>query len=150
MPSPNESPKPRAFRKFEMPAQKKPVDQAFDAEAGPELVTKLAAPTRRVNLPVGSATVIADRVFRWAMLACALSIIAIVILILFELFSKSKLSIAKFGFHFFLGTVWDPVAGEFGAFPFLYGTIVSSFLALLIAVPLSLGVAVFVTEMCPR
>jgi phosphate transport system permease protein len=146
MPPPNEMPKLPAFRKFEMPTQNKPLRKPIDAETGnvQEMVR-----ARRVNLPVGRGTLIADGVFRWAMLGCALSIIAIVILILFELFSKSQLSITKFGFGFFIGKVWDPVAGEFGALPFLYGTIVSSLLALLIAVPLSLGVAVFVTEMCP-
>jgi phosphate transport system permease protein len=149
MPSPDESPTKGPFRKFEMPAEKKPSRETFDAEAKPELVETVPH-TRRFNLTAGRTTLIADGVFRWAMLACALSIIAIVILILTELFSKSKLSIAKFGFSFFLGKVWDPVAGDFGAFPFLYGTIVSSLLALVIAVPLSLGVAVFVTEMCPR
>lgn len=84
------------------------------------------------------------------MLACSLSIIAILGLIIYELGNKSKLSIAAFGFKFFTGSTWDPVSGVFGALPFIYGTIVSSLLALLIAVPLALGVAVFVTEMCPR
>ena len=45
---------------------------------------------------------------------------------------------------------WDPVNGDFGALPFIYGTLVSSLLALLLAVPLSVGVAVYITEMCPR
>jgi phosphate transport system permease protein len=55
-----------------------------------------------------------------------------------------------FGFKFFAGHEWDPVNEQFGAMPFIYGTLVSSFLALLIAVPLSIGVAVFTTEMCPK
>jgi phosphate transport system permease protein len=54
-----------------------------------------------------------------------------------------------FGFKFFAGHDWDPVNEQFGALPFVYGTLVSSLLALLIAVPLSIGVAVFTTEMCP-
>ena len=91
-----------------------------------------------------------DNGFRYAMLACSLSVLAIVGLLLFELINRSKLSIHQFGFKFFTGSEWDPVAGQFGAFPFIYGTLVSSLVALLIAVPLSIGVAVYVTEMCPR
>jgi len=122
MPPPNEMPKPPAFRKFEMPTQPKPSRQPKDSESGKDQENVRA---RRIHLPVGRGTLIADGVFRWGMLGCALSIIAIVVLILFELFSKSQLSITKFGFGFFIGKVWDPVAGEFGALPFLYGTIVS-------------------------
>jgi phosphate transport system permease protein len=91
-----------------------------------------------------------DTGFRYAMLACSFSILLIVGLLLLELSSRSRLSIAQFGFKFFTGSAWDPVAGQFGALPFIYGTLVSSLIALVIAVPLAVGVAVFVTEMCPR
>lgn len=91
-----------------------------------------------------------DAGFRYAMLACSLSVIAVVGLLLYELITKSHLTIAKFGFRFFTGSNWDPVAGDFGAFPFIYGTVVSSVLSLLIAVPLAVGLAVFVTEICPK
>jgi phosphate transport system permease protein len=84
------------------------------------------------------------------MLVCALSIFAIVVLILFELITRSRLTIDKFGLGFFFHSSWDPVNGNFGALPFLYGTIVSSFVGLLIAVPLAIGVAIFLTEMCPK
>jgi phosphate transport system permease protein len=83
------------------------------------------------------------------MLLCALTIFAIVLLILFELITGSKLTIQKFGMSFFFGSAWDPVNGNFGALPFIYGTVVSSLLALAIAVPLAVGVAIFLTEMCP-
>jgi phosphate transport system permease protein len=63
---------------------------------------------------------------------------------------NSRLSIDKFGFAFLTGRSWNPVTGQFGALPFIYGTIVSSLIALLIAVPLSLGVAVFLVEQAPR
>jgi len=92
----------------------------------------------------------ADEAFRYATLACAVSILAIVGLIFYELVDKSQLSIGQFGWKFFTGTNWDPVAGDFGALPFVYGTLVSSAISLIIAVPLGVGVAVFVTEMCPR
>jgi len=62
---------------------------------------------------------------------------------------KSKLSIAQFGFSFLTSRQWNPVKGEFGALPFIYGTVVSSAIALLIAVPLSLGIAVFLVEQAP-
>ena len=92
----------------------------------------------------------ADRVFFFAMLACALSIIAIVCLIVYELVTKSNLSWHAFGLKFFFRSEWDPVNDQYGALPFVYGTIVSSALALLIAVPLAVGVAVYITEMSPR
>jgi phosphate transport system permease protein len=84
------------------------------------------------------------------MLACGLCVLALVGLILFELVSGSSLSWHAFGLKFFFRSEWDPVNEQFGALPFVYGTLVSSFLALLIAVPLAIGVAVFITEMCPR
>ncbi len=93
---------------------------------------------------------ILDVLFRNALLVCALSILAVMVLFFYELASRSQLTIAKFGLHFFIGNTWDPVAGDFGAMPFIYGTLVSSLLALVLAVPLAVGVAVFVTELCPR
>jgi phosphate transport system permease protein len=93
---------------------------------------------------------VADRAFYFAMLGCALSVIAIVGLIVYELITKSNLSWHAFGLKFFFRSEWDPVNDQFGALPFVYGTIVSSALALLIAVPLAVGVAVYITEMSPR
>ena len=84
------------------------------------------------------------------MLACALSVIALVGLIVYELVTKSRLSWHAFGLKFFFRSEWDPVNDQFGALPFVYGTLVSSALALLIAVPLAIGVAVYITEMSPR
>jgi phosphate transport system permease protein len=92
----------------------------------------------------------ADGAFRGTMVVCALSIFAIVVLIATELVMRSQLSIHKFGIQFFFRQAWDPVSGDFGALPFIYGTLVSSFLALLLAVPLAIGVAIFLTEMCPN
>ena len=84
------------------------------------------------------------------MLLCASSIFAIVLFILFILIARSRLSLVQFGFKFFTRSAWDPVSGDFGALSFIYGTLATSFLALLMAVPLALGVAVFLTELCPR
>lgn len=96
------------------------------------------------------ASVAGDGTFRWLMMACAFSIFGIVALIAFELIQRSQLTIREFGLSFFFRTDWDPVTGSYGAMPFIFGTLVSSFLALLIAVPLSVGLAIFLTEMCPR
>jgi phosphate transport system permease protein len=104
---------------------------------------------RKYLLSRGSSA-LADRGFRWLMVLCALSIFAIVALIATELVMRSRLSIAKFGLHFFFGRAWDPVNGNYGALPFIYGTLVSSIVALIIAVPLAIGLAIFITEMCPK
>ena len=105
---------------------------------------------QRISLKSSFAARMTDTGFRWAMLACSLSVLVIVGLLLWELISRSKLSIAQFGFKFFTGSAWDPVSGQFGALPFIYGTLVSSLVALVIAVPLAVGVAVYVTEICPK
>lgn len=84
------------------------------------------------------------------MLVCACSIFAIVIFIASILVLRSKLTLMQFGLKFFSSSEWDPVSGLFGAFPFIYGTLVTSMLALLMAVPLALGVAIFLTELCPK
>ncbi len=113
---------------------------------------------RRYLLARGNSAV-ADQVFKVLMLLCAFSIFGIVVLILKELAQGSQLSLHAFGLKFLyktyfdpdtnLPSYWDPVNGYFSALPFIYGTLVSSFLSLLIAVPLALGVAIFLTEMCP-
>jgi phosphate transport system permease protein len=90
-----------------------------------------------------------DRIFQAAMLACGLAVLGLLVLIVYELVTRSALSWHAFGFKFFSGSDWDPVNEQFGALPFVYGTLVSSLLALIIAIPLSIGVAVFTTEMCP-
>src|SRR5438046_5607821 len=92
----------------------------------------------------------ADRSFFALILACGLCVLALVGLIVYELITKSSLSWHAFGLKFFFRSEWDPVNEQFGALPFVYGTIVSSVVALAIAVPLAIGVAVFITEMSPR
>jgi phosphate transport system permease protein len=84
------------------------------------------------------------------MLSCALCILALVGLIVYELVKGSQLSWHASGWKFLYHSDWDPVNDQYGALPFAYGTIVSSLLALAIAIPLAIGVAVFITEMCPR
>jgi phosphate transport system permease protein len=91
-----------------------------------------------------------DRFFKSAMTACGLAVLGVLVLIVYELVSGSRLSWHSFGFKFFAANEWDPVNEHFGALPFVFGTLVSSLLALIIAVPLAVGVAVFTTEMCPK
>ncbi|WP_260741750.1 phosphate ABC transporter permease subunit PstC [Tunturiibacter lichenicola] len=93
---------------------------------------------------------LADDSFAAVMLICACSIFGIVIFIFGILVIHSKLSLVQFGWKFFTRQAWDPVSGDFGALPFIYGTLATSLLALCMAVPLALGVAVFITELCPR
>jgi len=108
----------------------------------------VAQPARPLlNAPSGA---FADRIFSYAMTACGLAVLGVLVLIVYELMLRSTLSWHAFGLKFFLANEWDPVNELFGALPFIYGTLVSSLLALVIAIPLSVGVAVFTTEMCPK
>jgi phosphate transport system permease protein len=92
---------------------------------------------------------VADQIFKYAMLLCGAAVLGTLVLIVYQLVLRSGPSWHAFGMKFFAGRDWDPVSEQFGALPFIYGTLVSSLLALIIAVPLSIGVAVFTTEMCP-
>jgi len=96
------------------------------------------------------ATAGVDLGFRLGTGALALLVCLIVVGIGAVLTHQSWLSIEKFGFGFWTGTTWDPVSGEFGAFPFIWGTLYSSALALAIATPIALGIAIFLSELSPR
>jgi phosphate transport system permease protein len=120
----------------------------FVASAEPVAAEGLPSPIRQY-LNTCSNGGLADNAFAALMLVCALSIFAIVLFILTILIVRSKLSLAQFGFGFFLRSAWDPVAGDFGALPFIFGTLATSLLALAIAVPLAMGVAIFLSELCP-
>jgi len=121
---------------------------------GPQPVeaTKVTAAPVPPVAPVlrASGGEIPDRLFQSAMTVCGLAILGVLVLIVYELISRSSLSWHAFGFKFFSISDWDPVNEQFGAVPFIYGTLVSSLVALVIAVPLAVGVAVFTTEMCPK
>ena len=90
-----------------------------------------------------------DALFRKACTAFGLAIVALLALLLYELVRGSSLSLATFGPGFAFQKVWDPVAQKFGAATFLYGTMVTSVIALLVAVPLGVGIAIFLVEMAP-
>ncbi len=82
-------------------------------------------------------------------LASAAAILVIVALIVGELWARSQPTVKTFGWHFLTTSTWDPNGGKFGALPFVYGTCVTSFLALLLAVPLGIASSIFLAEMAP-
>ena len=91
-----------------------------------------------------------DRIYRIAITVFALCIPLLLALVAWELLSAGWPTFRRFGVSFLTSSEWDPVAGKFGAAPAIYGTIVSSLIALLIAVPLALGVSIFLSELSPR
>ncbi|HEY5513531.1 MAG TPA: phosphate ABC transporter permease subunit PstC [Geomonas sp.] len=107
----------------------------------PATTTANDAPARRVN---------GDLIFRAITTVFAFSILIILAIMLAEMTKESLPSIRKFGWRFVTNSEWDAVQGVFGALPYLYGSVVSSVLALLLATPLSIGAAVFITEICPK
>jgi len=90
-----------------------------------------------------------DLGFRIGIGVFAAALVIIVIGIGITLANDSWLSLQKFGLNFWRTSNWDPVAGDFGALPFIWGTLYSSVLALLMATPVALGIAVFISELCP-
>src|SRR5450755_375041 len=119
------------------------------AHAATERKASVSSVLQRIRTTQPRSSRLPDAAFKALILLTAASVFAIVVFVVWELVDKSRLSLHRFGIGFFFGHNWDPVNGDFGAMPFIFGTLVSSFLALLIAVPLSVGVAVYVTEMCP-
>ncbi len=91
-----------------------------------------------------------DRVFKAVLTLAALAAPILLAFLVYELWDGARLAIARYGFEFITSSTWDPVAEEFGAMPLIFGTLVSSLLALVIAVPLSLGVAIYLTEFAPK
>lgn len=91
-----------------------------------------------------------DRLFRGILILFGTLVLAVAFIILTELWSVARPSVARFGLRFLAATEWDPVRERFGALPFVYGTLVSSLIAVLLAVPLGLGVAFFLSELAPR
>ncbi|MFP5209945.1 MAG: phosphate ABC transporter permease subunit PstC [Acidobacteriota bacterium] len=140
-------------------ARLQPEPESPDEQSPGETDSAVVSEVRQFLLSRGNSG-ITDRAFSWLMLLCALSIFAIVGLIAWRLAVSSQLAWQKFGLGFFYKSFvnpitgermyWDPVNELFSALPFVYGTLVTSFLALLFAVPLGVGMAIFLTEMCPR
>lgn len=104
----------------------------------------------RVASTRASATgAVGDPLFKWLTCLMALSVFVLIVLVGYELAHGSTLAVRKFGWHFLISSDWDPVSEQFGALPFIFGTLVSSGIALGLAVPLSIATAVFLTEIGP-
>src|SRR5438477_1557677 len=116
-----------------------PASKAFGPPVSPRSVAQAMARPSRFG----------DKAFEWLTFAMALTVAVLVVLIGWELWHGSVLAIKKFGFHFLVTSTWDPVADQFRALPFIYGTLVSSLIALLIAVPLGIATAAYLTELAP-
>ena len=97
--------------------------------------------------PAGSRA--PDMTFKLAAFSAALVILGLIVLVGYELYHGAGVAIAKFGPRFLVSSDWDPVSDQYGALPFIFGTLVSSLLALLIAVPLGVATALFLTELAP-
>ena len=118
----------------------------MDATTGPTIAAVESQSARRAMAPPSR---FGDKAFEWITLLMALGVVVLVILLGWELWRGSSLAVRKFGFHFLTTSTWDPVAEQFGALPFIYGTVVSSLIALFIAVPLSIATAAYLTELAP-
>ena len=90
-----------------------------------------------------------DEIARIVTFLFAASVVLVTVLLVFELWQGSALARHKFGFNFFRTSVWDPIFDQFGALPFIYGTLVTAGVSLLIAVPLGIGAAIFLAELAP-
>ena len=90
-----------------------------------------------------------DEIARLITLLFATTVVLITAALVWELWVNSALPRQRFGFHFFATSVWDPIVDQFGALPFIYGTMVTSAVALIIAVPLGIGAAIFLAELAP-
>jgi phosphate transport system permease protein len=90
-----------------------------------------------------------DEIARLVTLLFAASVVLVTAWLVFELWRESVLPRHKFGFAFFVTRIWDPIFDQFGALPFIYGTLVTSMVALAIAVPLGIGAAIFLAELAP-
>ncbi len=112
-------------------------------------MTTKSAPVKPAGVTEHSGSRMADRGFRLLCLAAAMAVGVLLLLVIWQLFKGSRLSMAKFGLKFFYSKNWNPVTDEFGALPLIFGTIISSFIALLIAVPLSVGTAIYLTDLAP-
>ena len=116
------------------------------AQAGEEVVERSSPPSAPV---IGSRNAWGDSVFRLSIRAAAWGVIGLAGALTTSMIWAAWPSLRTFGWRFLVTSRWDPVAEVFGAVPFIYGTLMSSLLALLIAVPLSLGAAIYLSEVAP-
>lgn len=112
--------------------------------------SRLNAPARLSASRLSRAWQHGDRFYKVLITLAALSVLLLVVAIGYELWHSSALSREKFGLNFITTNDWDPVAESFGALPFILGTLVTSIIALIIAIPIGLGVAIFLAELAPN
>jgi phosphate transport system permease protein len=139
----------------ELRMQEASTEAARGSDAPPSEASKagggdlaLAKKSRLLGLSGGAQ--IADRLFTGTATAFGLVVLALPAVMLVELIVASLPSIRAFGLPFLTSSTWDPVRHSFGAWPFIYGTVVSSLIALFIAVPVSLGLAIFLSDLAPH
>lgn len=114
-----------------------------------ELSIQQAASTGATSDPARGARG-PDRAFRAILTLFGITVLAVPALMVLELIRSSRLSMDKFGLGFLFSTVWDPAREELGALPFIYGTVVSSLIAIALAVPVSLGLAIYLSDLAPH
>ena len=114
-----------------------------------DAAASLAAPVPASGLPSIQGSVVADRIYRGAILFFALCVPVLLALIFVEVGVAGWPALSRFGLGFLTSSTWDPVAGEFGAAPAIAGTLLTSIIALVIATPLALGGAIFLSEFSP-
>jgi phosphate transport system permease protein len=111
--------------------------------------TSTSEPRSAKPVPMAPPSRMGDAIFKWTTLVMAASVGALIVIVGWQMWKGSRLAIQKFGFGFLASSTWDPVQEQFGALPFIFGTLVSSLIALVIAVPLSIATAVYLTELAP-
>src|SRR4029079_237074 len=116
-----------------------------DLDRGGEIVVQRPRPPR----PRGTARVPGDTIFRFVLWASGLLVLALLGAIVILLFQGGLQALIHFGASFFWSTSWNPVTQKYGAGVMIYGTLFTSVIALIIAVPMSLGIAFFLTELAP-
>jgi phosphate transport system permease protein len=114
-----------------------------------KIVNELPAMQPTTTMRAHGGSHFGDRVFKWLTLLMALTVFALIALIGYELTRGSGIALRRFGWHFLVSSDWDPVNEQYGAVPFIFGTLVSSAIALVIAVPISIATAVYLTELAP-
>ncbi len=108
------------------------------------MATSIASPAR------GARSSAADQAFLWLLRGLAALVPVLIVGIGFELYRASALSRHAFGWHFLAASTWDPITEQYGAWPFIFGTLFTTALALVIAAPLGVAVAIFLAELAPR
>jgi phosphate transport system permease protein len=119
------------------------------SSASPALLPQMGGPGAAAAASIAGRS-LGDRIFRVVTTAFAVSIPLLLLLIALEVVIAAWPALARFGLGFLSSSAWDPVRGEFGAAPMIFGTVVSSVVALVIATPFALGVAIFLSEYAPR